>query len=111
MSLRTQIAVFSQASGPGPRSAKIIRNGGYLSGHARHRLLSVAAFSSAFVLGWQSSAADRLGEHGQGLVPCPWHDPVGGTHKGLHCQEGVRIWPGGYVRRQAGLTVLLDPSS
>jgi hypothetical protein len=29
--------------------------GGYLSGHARHRLLSVAAFSSAFVLGWQSS--------------------------------------------------------
>ena len=21
----------------------------------------------------------------------------GGTHKGHHCQEGVRIWPGGYV--------------
>ena len=23
--------------------------------------------------------------------------PIGGTHKGHHCQEGVRIWPGGYV--------------
>jgi hypothetical protein len=34
-----------------------------------------------------------------------------GTHKGRWCQEGVRIWPGGYVRRRAGLTVLLDPSS
>jgi len=33
-----------------------------------------------------------------------------GTHKGHHCQEGVRIWPGGYARRRAGLTVLLDPS-
>jgi len=28
---------------------------------------------------------------------------VGGTHKGLHRQEGVRIWPGGCVRRRAGL--------
>ena len=34
-----------------------------------------------------------------------------GTHKGHHCQEGVRIWPGDYARRRAGLTVLLDPSS
>ena len=24
--------------------------------------------------------------------------PLFGTHKGHHCQEGVRIWPGGYVR-------------
>ena len=23
--------------------------------------------------------------------------PIRGTHKGHHCQEGVRIWPGGYV--------------
>jgi GNAT superfamily N-acetyltransferase len=23
--------------------------------------------------------------------------PTRGTHKGHHCQEGVRIWPGGYV--------------
>ena len=23
--------------------------------------------------------------------------PLIGTHKGHHCQEGVRIWPGGYV--------------
>jgi hypothetical protein len=38
-------------------------------------------------------------------------DPVGGTHKGHHCQEGVQIWPGDYARRRAGLTVLLDPSS
>ena len=34
-----------------------------------------------------------------------------GTHKGHHCQEGVRIWPGDYARRRAGLTILLDPSS
>ena len=34
-----------------------------------------------------------------------------GTHKGHRCQEGVRIWPGDYARRRAGLTVLLDPSS
>src|SRR5690348_2943771 len=34
-----------------------------------------------------------------------------GTHKGHHCQEGVRSWPGDYARRRAGLTVLLDPSS
>ena len=33
-----------------------------------------------------------------------------GTHKGHHCQEGVRTWPGDYARRRAGLTVLLDPS-
>ena len=26
-------------------------------------------------------------------------------------EEGVRIWPGDYARRRAGLTVLLDPSS
>ena len=24
-------------------------------------------------------------------------NPVRGTHKGHHCQEGVRIWPGAYV--------------
>jgi len=34
-----------------------------------------------------------------------------GTHKGHHCQEGVRIWPGDYARRRAGLTILLDPSA
>jgi len=28
--------------------------------------------------------------------------PLGGTHKGLHCQEGIRIWPGDYVHRRAG---------
>jgi hypothetical protein len=33
------------------------------------------------------------------------------THKGHHCQEGVRIWPGDYACLRAGLTVLLDPSS
>jgi hypothetical protein len=38
-------------------------------------------------------------------------DPVGGTHKGHQCQEGVRTWPGDYACRRAGLTVLLDPSS
>ena len=38
-------------------------------------------------------------------------DPVGGTHKGHQCQEGVRTWPGDYARRRAGLTILLDPSS
>jgi hypothetical protein len=37
--------------------------------------------------------------------------PLIGTHKGHRCQEGVRIWPGGYARRRAGLTVLLCPSS
>ena len=37
--------------------------------------------------------------------------PPIGTHKGHHCQEGVRIWPGSYARRQARLTVLLDTSS
>ena len=37
--------------------------------------------------------------------------PHFGTHKGHHCQEGVRTWPGDYARRRAGLTVLLDPSS
>jgi hypothetical protein len=36
---------------------------------------------------------------------------VSGTHKGHQCREGVRTWPGGYARRRAGLTVLLDPSS
>jgi len=36
---------------------------------------------------------------------------IRGTHKGRHCQEGVRIWPGDYARRRAGLTVLQDPSS
>src|SRR5712691_12949209 len=37
--------------------------------------------------------------------------PLFGTHKGHHCQEGVRIWPGDFTRCRAGLTVLLDPSS
>ena len=37
--------------------------------------------------------------------------PDSGTHKGHHCQEGVRTWPGDYARRRAGLTILLDPSS
>ena len=37
--------------------------------------------------------------------------PHFGTHEGHRCQEGVRIWPGDYARRRAGLTVLLDPSS
>ena len=36
---------------------------------------------------------------------------IRGTHKGHRCQEGIRVWPGDYARRRAGLTVLLDPSS
>ena len=34
-----------------------------------------------------------------------------GTHKGHHCQEGIRTWPGDYACRRAGVTVLLVSSS
>jgi hypothetical protein len=89
----------------------------------------VAVLSSAFVLGWQSSrlptdyvsmanVSCRAGGHDhvrgthkghhcqEGIRTWP-----GGTHKGHHCQEGIRTWPGGNARLRAGLTVLLDPSS
>ena len=61
-----------------------------------------------------SKIRDRLTESA-GWQTCPMicHGPDvphRGTHKGHHCQEGVRIWPGDYARRRAGLTVLLDPS-
>jgi len=31
------------------------------------------------------------------MCPSSLGFPESGTHKGHHCQEGVRIWPGGYV--------------
>ena len=46
-----------------------------------------------------------------GLLCTAWMHTIFGTHKGHRCQEGVRIWPGDYARRRAGLTVLLCPSS
>ena len=50
-------------------------------------------------------------KHGQDPAAPAALNPVCGTHKGHRCQEGIRIWPGGYARRRAGLTILLDPSS
>src|SRR5580704_19605603 len=57
------------------------------------------------------AAADRPHAKGPGPAVPTALDPVRGTHKGYHCQEGARIWPGGDGRRRAGPTVLLDPSA
>ncbi len=86
-----------------PRSAATCANA------RRLRLLPVTRSPPAPVLGWQSlrMQTDHMAWPSPAAISALL-DPVRGTHKGHRCQEGIRIWPGDYACRRAGLTVLLD---